>query len=275
MATQGPPAEEIVQQLHYDYRTASLRIALVARAGFLKRAERIAEEDPLAIAFSRPVDAEAARWQFGQLAALTPREFVGFSERENLAARALDCLAKLGNLPGALFDLRRAEDAVLAGLLVPRLSGHAVAVLANLGTQASQHALVELASRFNNPLATRQAAANAFQFNVQRFGLLLDQETIKRQYTRYNKSASQDVASQKVLASVLSTIESRAAPSILAAAQKKAVAPEKPLPPKQPGKTEKPVPPVPPKQPGETEKPVPPNQPGKTEKPKDVAAEKK
>ena len=96
MATLGPPAEEIVQQLHQDYRTASLRIGLVARAGFLKRAERIAEEDPLTIAFSQPIDAEAARWQLGQLTALTPREFVGFSERQDLAVRALDCLAKLG-----------------------------------------------------------------------------------------------------------------------------------------------------------------------------------
>ena len=107
MATLGPPAEEIVQQLHQDYRTASLRIGLVARAGFLKRAERIAEEDPLAIAFSQPIDAEAARWQLGRLTALTPREFVGFSERQDLAVRALDCLAKLAGTSAKLYDVRR------------------------------------------------------------------------------------------------------------------------------------------------------------------------
>ena len=126
-----------MQQLHRDYRTASLRIGLVARAGFLKRAERIAEEDPLTLAFSQPIDAAAARWQLGQLMALTPREFVGFSERQDLAVRALDCLARLAGTSGKLFDMRRVEDAVLAGLLVPRLSGHAVAVLANIGTQAT------------------------------------------------------------------------------------------------------------------------------------------
>ena len=223
MATSGPPAEEIVQQLHQDYRTASLRIALVARAGFLKRAERIAEEDPLTIA------------------ALTPREFVGFSERQNLAVRALDCLAKLGGASGNLFDLRRVESAVLAGLPVPRLSGHAVAVLANLGTQASQQALVESASRFVNPLTIRQAAASALGFNVQRFGLLLGQEVIRVQYARYNRSASQDRATQKVLASILTTIESRATPSLLEAARKIA-APEKPAQPKRPGATKDNVP---------------------------------
>lgn len=236
MATLGPPAEEIVQQLHQDYRTASLRIGLVARAGFFKRAERIADEDPLAIAFSQPIDAAAARWQLGQLMALTPREFVGFSERQDLAVRALNCLAKLAGASGNLHDMRRVEDAVLAGLRVPRLSGHAVAVLANLGTQVSQRALVDLASRFVNPIAIRQAAGIAFGFNVQRFGLLLGPEAIRVQYSRYHESASQDLATQQVLASILKTIESRATPSLLEAA-KKGATPEKPAQPKRPGAT--------------------------------------
>ncbi|MGO9113862.1 MAG: hypothetical protein ACLP9L_31925 [Thermoguttaceae bacterium] len=234
MATLGPPAEEIVQELRQDYRTASLRIGLVARAGFLQRAERIAEHDPLTIAFSQPIDAAAARWQLGQLMALAPREFVGFSERQDLAVRALDCLAKLAGTSGALYDLRRVEDAVLAGLLVPRLSSHAVAVLANLGTSASQRALVDLASRSVNPLAIRQSAVRAFASNVLRFGLLLDQEAIREQYARYNKGVSQNPATQHVLASILNTIESRAAPSMLEAA-KKGAAPEKPAQSKRPG----------------------------------------
>ena len=179
MATRGPPAEEIVQQLRQDYRTTSLRVALVARAGFLQRAARIAEQDPLAMAFSRPFDAEAARWQFGQLAALATPEFVGFSEREALAVRALDCLARLGDMSCELYDMRRAEDAALAGLAVPRLSGHAVPVLANIGTQTSQQALVDVASRLVNPLAIRRAAGIAFRSSVKRFGLLLGQEAVR------------------------------------------------------------------------------------------------
>jgi len=236
MATLGPPAEEIVQQLRRDYRTASLRVGLVARAGFLKRAERIASEDPLTIAFSQPIDAEAARWQLGQLMALAPREFVGFSERQNLAVRALDCLGKLAGASIRLYDLRRVEEAVLAGLRAPRLSGHAVAVLANLDTRASQQALVDLASRFVNPLAIRQAAGVAFNVNVQQFGLLLGQDAIRRQYARYEESSSQDMATQEVLSSILNTIESRATPSILEAARKGAF-PGKPVQPRRPGKT--------------------------------------
>jgi hypothetical protein len=249
MATLGPPAEEIVQQLHQDYRTASLRIGLVARAGFLQRAERIAEQDPLTIAFSQPIDGEAARWQFGMLMGLTPREFVSFSERLRLAVRALDCLAKLASNSIKpydqrskesvnLYDLRRVEDAVLAGVLQPRLSGHALAVLAYLGTQKSQQALVDVASRFVNPIAVRQAAGSAFDFNVGRFGLLLDREAIQVQYARYNQSVAQDSATQHVLGSILTTIESRATPSILAAAKKGAL-------PQKPAQRKPPLPPKP------------------------------
>ncbi len=255
MATQSPPAEEIVQQLRQDYRTAGLRIALVARSGFLKRAQRIAQSDRLTLAFSKPIDATAARWQFAQISALAPREFVGFSERQELAVRSLDCLAKLsdtavkGTVPfsrpptkGAayagdprksgqsparrLFDIQKAEDAVLAGLLVPRLSGHAIIVLANIGTRASQQALAEVASRAVNPVPLRQSAAVAFNLNVQQFGVLLSQASIRWQYRRYRQSADEDTAAQAALASLLTAIESRATPSMLEAARNASV-PEK------------------------------------------------
>jgi hypothetical protein len=236
MATLGPAPEEIVERLHQDYRTASLRIGLVAGDGFLKRAQRIAEHDPLTIAFSQPIDAEAARWQYGLLMALAPREFVGFSERQNLAVRALDCLAKLAETSAAVYDLRRVEDAAMAGLLVPRLGSHCIAVLTNLGTPASQRALVDAASRLVNPVKFRQAAGIAFAENVHRFGLLIDQETIRSQYHRYRQSVEQDPASRRVLASILSTIESRTTPSPLESAKQGSM-PTKPIQPGLPGKT--------------------------------------
>jgi hypothetical protein len=233
MATQGPPAEEVVQRLRQDCRTSQLRVALVARAGFLKRAERIAEEDPLAIAFSQPIDAAATRWQLDRLNALVPREFVGFSERQALAVRALDCLASLTESTAAIDDVQAVEDAVLTGLKVPRLSSRAILVLANLSTRVSQQALLDLANRAANPLAVRKAAAAALDINVQRFGLLVDVESIRRQYRRYNDSAAEDKATQQVLAGVLNTIESRAVPSVLEAARK-AAQPVKATPPGKP-----------------------------------------
>ena len=136
----------------------------------------------------------------------------------------------MSQTPGQLFDLQKAEDAVLAGLLVPRLSGHAIIVLSNLGTRASQQALVDLASRAANSVPLRKSAAVAFNLNVQQFGLLLSQDSIRQQYLRYQQSASQDAAAQQVLADVLGTIESRATHSALEAARK-ASRPTKAMPP--------------------------------------------
>jgi hypothetical protein len=211
MTTQSPPAEEIVQRLRGDYRTAALRIALVARSGYLQRAERIAANDPLPLAFSRPLDAATARWQLSQLNAVAPREFVGFSERQSMAVRALDCLAELSAEKGQrsasqVFDIDSAEPAVLAGLSVPRLSGHAVAVLANIGTRAAQQSLVDAASRPVNPLPLRKSAAVAFNLNVQQFGLLLSQDSIRLQYRLYQENASQEPAAKQVLSDILNTI---------------------------------------------------------------------
>ncbi len=235
MATQSPPAEEIMQQLHKDYRTAGLRIALVAQSGFLARAERIAQTDSLALAFSRPIDAASARWQLAQINALTPREFVGFVERQELAVRALDCLAKLSQTAPAVFEVRNAENAVLAGLLVPRLSGHAIIVLAGIGTRTSQQALVDVASRGADPMPLRTSAAVAFNLNVQQFGLLLSQDSIRQQYRRYLQSGSQDPAARQLLSGLLKTIESRATPSALEAARKQSLL-QKPAAPARQGK---------------------------------------
>ena len=81
-----PVAELLVQQFRHDSRTASLRIGVLARSGSIDQAKRIAGEDPLAMAFSRPHTPEAVAWQVNQLATLGPREFVGFDERQSQAA---------------------------------------------------------------------------------------------------------------------------------------------------------------------------------------------
>ncbi len=220
MATQGPPAEEIVQQLRRDYRTAGLRVALVARAGFFERGERVAGNDSLSRSFARPHDFETARSQWTQLMAVASPGFVGPLERLDMAARSLSCLATLASTSSKIYDLRRAQDAVINGLLVPGLAGRIAAVLANVGTFESQRSLLDLASRKVEPLTDRQAAAFAFNINVRKFGLLVDEATIGMQYRRYQQSSTQDRATQQLLASILDAIESRATASMLAAAKK-------------------------------------------------------
>ena len=72
------------------------------------------------------------------------------------------------------------QDAALVALRDPNLAVKAVAVLANTNSSESQQALVELASRFTQPLELRMAAAEALRQNIQRHGILLTIDEIAR-----------------------------------------------------------------------------------------------
>jgi hypothetical protein len=207
MAITNPEINLLVQQLRHDERTASLRVGLIALPGRLDQAERLARQDPLAMAFSRPQDEEALHWQVAQLDTVAPREFVSFDIRQQQAARALELWAEFAKSSNKLYDLRRVQDAALVALHNPDLSVKAVAVLAGTNSTESQRALVELASRFTQPLELRMAAAEALRQNVQRHGILLTIDEIRTQYRRYNESEALDMATQRVLGLILDTLE--------------------------------------------------------------------
>jgi len=207
MGIDKPPINLLLQQLRHDERSADLRVGLIAREGFVERAEHLAETDTMAKAFSRPHEDAAVTWQLEQLAALRPLEFVGFEERQQQAVEALDMLAELGRTSGTLYDIRRVEDAVLAALNTPSLSLKAIRVLAMINSPEAQRALVQTAGRATESLEIRQAAASAFRQNIQTHGILLTTEEIKRQYQLYNESKNRDPASQKILGLILDCLE--------------------------------------------------------------------
>jgi hypothetical protein len=182
-------------------------VGLLARSGFIERAEHAAASDPLTKAFARPSDEEALRWQLEQLAALAPREFVDFDTRQRQAVKALDLLAQLACSSGKLYDLRRVQGAVLKALYVPKLSAKAVEILACFNSAESQRALVDVASNLGQPIPLRQAAVKAFRLNSEKHGILLTSEEIREQYRRYNASETADAGTQQVLGLILNCIE--------------------------------------------------------------------
>ena len=100
-----PPIGILLQQLRRDERTASLRVGLMARSGYMQQAEHAAESDPLSMAFVWPNDDQTIQWQVKQLATLAPREFVDFNTRQREAAEALDLLAELSRSGDKLYNL--------------------------------------------------------------------------------------------------------------------------------------------------------------------------
>jgi HEAT repeat protein len=207
MAIDRPVVGILLQQLRHDPRTASLRVGLIARPDHFDQAERLARLDPLAKAFARPHDNKAFRWQLDQLATVAPEEFVGLEARQQQAAQALDLLAEIDRTMSNLYDPRSVQKYVIAALYNPKLAVKAIGVLANINSAESQQALVEVASRFTQPLALRQAAARAFRQNTQRYGILLTTEQIRQQYQRYNESEKMDRATQHVLGLILDCLE--------------------------------------------------------------------
>lgn len=203
-----PTVDFLVQQLRHDYRSATLRVGLLARTDDFARTERIAQRDPMTMAFYQPNDDPAIVWQVDRLAALSPRTFVDHAERQRQAALALDLLAEIGkDGESNIFDLRSTRDAVLTALRNPALSLKAIAVLTNVHSAQSQQALVDVASRWTLPIDIRRAACQAFQLNSQRHGILLTAEEITRQYERYNTSKDMDQETQHVLGLLLDCIE--------------------------------------------------------------------
>ena len=57
------------------------------------------------------------------------------------------------------------------------------------------------------PLADRQAAADAFRVAVQKHGLLLTRAQLQTQYDLYNTSEQLDRDTQKVLSDILDAME--------------------------------------------------------------------
>ena len=206
-AIDRPTIDILLQQLRHDYRSADLRVGLIARSGHLERARRVAARDPMAMAFSRPHYLEDIKWQLKQMESLSPRLFVAHAQRQQQAGAALDRLAELSESPGRLYDLRRAQHSIMKALYVPELSKKTVAVLGNLATPESQRALVELASRWSQPLEARGAAVAALRRNILENGVLLTTTDIVRQYERYNQSRDLDAKSQQILGLILDCIE--------------------------------------------------------------------
>jgi len=206
----SPSAGEVLQQLRFDFRTAALPIGLLAYNETQSQQLRyLAEEDALTEALVAPNDLAAMGSALSRLSARTGRLAVERLDRLEQAGIALTLLRPLAEHAErySVYEVVPQESRLFTALQTPALSSRSAAVLAYLGTPRSQRALVELASQQVRAVDVRQAAAEAFDRSVRRFGLLLTTDQTLRQYELYNQSRTQDVATQQVLGSLLDSIE--------------------------------------------------------------------
>lgn len=208
----NPTIDLALQKLRYDYRSADLRVGVLARAEEYDRAEHLVRNDPAALWFAWPHDEETFGWQFDQLMAIESDHFVGPDERRQMASRAMDLILEISRPEQRLYDMRLLDDVALSALYVPDLAERATLLASRLGTPEAQRALVGLAGRETAPLDLRQAAVAAFGRSIEQHGILLTTEEILHQYDRYNASGMRDVGTRQVMAQVLDYIEAPTRP---------------------------------------------------------------
>ncbi len=202
-----PIAFDLVQQMRQDPRTAALPIGVMAEVGDRYRLEQLFAGMSRVFILPRPEQPAEMLAAIKAAAQLSDDSFIPAKLREGQAAAALDWLAEMAAGPPEIFDVRRYENIVEKALYAPATAAHAAAVLARLGTHSSQRALLNLASRQQQPLDVRQLAAAGFEQSVHRYGVRIAPTEIVAQYDRYNESAKLDKATQQLLGSILDTIE--------------------------------------------------------------------
>ncbi|HVX16373.1 MAG TPA: hypothetical protein VHC22_34625 [Pirellulales bacterium] len=207
----APTSGQLLQRLRRDNRTARLPIGIIASTEDLERARRLAQRTPLTTVIYRPVDEAGLEYQVQRLLAQAGQRLVPIEERRDQARQALAWLVEISSTQQDVYNLRRIEAALAAAAQVTDFSPPAAKVLGTLGTASSQKTLADLASQLARPADVREAARGAFAHSVSRFGTLLTTGEINQQYARYNQSEQEDAQTQAILASILDTIEARAA----------------------------------------------------------------
>ena len=203
-----PALREVIYQLRSNLSTAHTPIAIFSSLENLAEAKELAETHEHLFAVPRPHRHEV----MNDLVERLQQELSEETLREERIAQAIQALNWLGELldTGHPYDeLLRGSEKVGQTLFVEELTKPSLRVLAVLGTSTSQHHLVDLASSGVASIETREAAVAAFATSVQRFGKLLSNDQLQRQYDRYNASESADAETQAVLGRVLDVLESR------------------------------------------------------------------
>jgi CheY-like chemotaxis protein len=204
-----PPVWVLTQELRRDPRTAGLPIALLTEdvIGDVDRLESIADGDPRAAVFKRPMVPAEMKFHLERFIPAASDEIVPSAVREQQALAALDWLKKLNALSPKDFDIRPYEAVLTRALHRPVTTDAAADLLATIGTHTAQRSLTEIANTPSQPLSARETAAAAFSRAVRRHGIQLTSAEIVHQYDRYNRSMFEDQPTQQLLGLMLDALE--------------------------------------------------------------------
>jgi len=227
--TTQPPVGEFVQMMRQDARTANIPIAVLGgddtRAGGISPPvtpprdslvqNRGANARPLVGEYPRLASEESARWVlkdlFDKCGGLTP---AGADVRLAQAKQALVWLRKIKEVelqPRApkIFHFDDFDAVVLNALHSERRVREGLDLAAVVRSPVLQSAIYDLAANAIYPMELREYAGDAFERNVQRFGILLRGQQIQRLYDRYNQSEFEPQESQELLSRLIDVVKNQ------------------------------------------------------------------
>lgn len=204
-----PALMESVQILRKDRRTADLPIGIIAPIGEVVHYQLRTKDDPLTVVMIRPNDVEGFIFQLKQLYLSQGRLLVPADEREADAEFAIAEISRMLDSADEydFYDFLKVEEIAVRRLVDQNVTANVANLLGKLGTPAAQTALVDYASDPFNPVALRQACADALKAAIEGRGVLLTKDQIVAQYGRYNASEELDPETQAVLGKILDIIE--------------------------------------------------------------------
>jgi hypothetical protein len=163
-------------------------------------------------AFLQPQNDAEMKIFVGDVLARAGQSHVPVEQRRLQALAAIGWLVKLAQQHTGVFDVAQLEAQIIPLLYVPEMAGRAIELLADIGNQQSQQALVQLANASAQPLATRQAAVTALAQNIRKYGTLLTSGEIYAQYDLYNLNAGRNRDTHVVLSALLDVLEHQGDP---------------------------------------------------------------
>ena len=200
----------LIELLRADPRTTELPIVLTTAKGdeALFRLDKIADANQRVIAIREPIESDGVNTAIRRALELHGRDLVDRDRRMEQAMAAIGWMKQLSDSQSKMMaDLARQQERLIEALYTGELSETAAGLLSRIGSTRAQLALADLASQNTMSIATRQAAADAFDQSIQTFGVLMTSDEIQRQYDRYNASRELSVETQRVLGALLDSIE--------------------------------------------------------------------
>ena len=203
-----PDLRTVAQTLAADFRTGDIPILIgIEDESRTEQAEHYGLGEKNALVSVLPFDAESGRWVKQELYRTVAPEQVPPEVRLAQARAAVTMLDKLlanGKNGCTIEDLEPLSARLLRS---PVLADEGRAFVLNVKSAAVQNILGDMIGNTQFSQEVRQKNLDTFAAHVKKFGLLLRGPDIKRLYTRYNMSETEDQATQKLLSDMLDIME--------------------------------------------------------------------